>query len=41
MHYIDGFMMGVPIANKQKCITHLKLGDSVFMALRASRVVNC
>ena len=30
MHYIGGFMMGVPIANKQKFITHLRAPNRTF-----------
>lgn len=41
MPYIDGFVMAVPTANKQKFIEHAKLGDSVFLDLGASRVVEC
>ena len=41
MGYIDGFVIAVPTANKQKFIDHAKLGDSVFMDLGATRVVEC
>ena len=41
MPYIDGFVMAVPTANKQKFIEHAKLDDSVFLDLGASRVVEC
>ncbi len=41
MSYIDGFLMAVPTANKQKFIEHAKLGDSVFIDLGATRVVEC
>ena len=41
MPYIDGFVIAVPTANKQKFIDHAKLGDSVFMDLGAVRVVEC
>jgi len=41
MSYIDGFVLAVPTANKQKFIEHAKLGDSVFMDLGALRVVEC
>ncbi|WP_432256739.1 DUF1428 domain-containing protein [Limimaricola sp. AA108-03] len=41
MSYVDGFVLAVPIANKQKFIDHAKLGDSVFMDLGASRVIEC
>jgi uncharacterized protein YbaA (DUF1428 family) len=41
MSYIDGFVIAVPTANKQKFIEHAKLGDSVFTDLGATRVVEC
>ena len=41
MSYIDGFVIAVPTANKQKFIEHAKLGDSVFIDLGALRVVEC
>jgi uncharacterized protein YbaA (DUF1428 family) len=41
MTYIDGFVIACPEANKQKFIGHAKLGDSVFMDLGATRVVEC
>lgn len=41
MSYIDGFVIAVPTANKQKFVEHAKLGDSVFMDLGALRVVEC
>ncbi|SMC86573.1 DUF1428 domain-containing protein [Primorskyibacter flagellatus] len=41
MSYIDGFVIAVPTANKQKFIDHAKLGDSVFIDLGATRVVEC
>jgi len=41
MSYIDGFVIAVPTANKEKFIEHAKLGDSVFMDLGALRVVEC
>ncbi|MGR3590345.1 MAG: DUF1428 family protein, partial [Limimaricola soesokkakensis] len=31
MSYVDGFVLAVPTANKQKFIDHARLGDSVFM----------
>lgn len=39
--YIDGFVIAVPTANKQKFVDHAKLGDSVFVDLGATRVVEC
>lgn len=41
MSYIDGFVLAVPTANKQKFLEHAKLGDSVFMDMGALRVVEC
>lgn len=41
MSYIDGFVLAIPTANKQKFIDHARQGDSVFMDLGATRVVEC
>lgn len=41
MSYIDGFVIAVPTANKQKFVEHAKLGDSVFIDLGATRVIEC
>ena len=41
MTYIDGFVIAVPTANRQKFIDHANLGDSVFMELGALRVLEC
>jgi uncharacterized protein YbaA (DUF1428 family) len=41
MSYIDGFVIAVPTVNKQKFIEHAKLGDSVFIDLGATRVIEC
>lgn len=41
MSYIDGFVIAVPTANKAKFIEHAKLGDSVFIDLGATRVLEC
>ena len=41
MPYIDGFVIAVPKANKQKFIDHAKLGDAVFMDLGAIRILEC
>jgi uncharacterized protein YbaA (DUF1428 family) len=41
MTYIDGFVIAVPTANKRKFIKHAKLGDSVFMDLGATRILEC
>jgi uncharacterized protein YbaA (DUF1428 family) len=39
--YIDGFVIAVPTASKQKFIDHARLGDSVFMDLGATRILEC
>lgn len=41
MTYIDGFVIAVPTANKQKFIDHANLGDSVFIECGATRVLEC
>lgn len=41
MTYIDGFVLAVPTANKQKFIEHANVGDSVFMDHGAARVLEC
>lgn len=41
MPYIDGFVIAVPTANKQKFIDHANLGDSVFIEYGAIRVLEC
>lgn len=41
MAYIDGFVIAVPKANKEKFIEHANKGDSVFMDLGATRVLEC
>ncbi len=41
MSYVDGFVLAVPTANKQKFIDHAKEGDSVFMEFGALRVLEC
>jgi uncharacterized protein YbaA (DUF1428 family) len=41
MSYIDGFVIAVPTANKQRFIEHARQGDSVFTDLGATRVVEC
>ncbi|MDX2289101.1 MAG: DUF1428 domain-containing protein [Hyphomicrobiaceae bacterium] len=41
MRYIDGFVIAVPTANKQKFIDHARLGDSVFIDLGATRILEC
>jgi uncharacterized protein YbaA (DUF1428 family) len=41
MAYIDGFVIAVPKANRQKFIDHAHMGDSVFIELGATRIVEC
>lgn len=41
MPYIDGFVLAVPTANKQKFIDHAEKGDSVFLDYGATRVLEC
>jgi uncharacterized protein YbaA (DUF1428 family) len=41
MSYLDGFVIAVPTANKRKFIDHARRGDSVFIDLGATRVVDC
>ena len=41
MPYIDGFVIAVPTENKQKFIEHATKGDSVFIEMGATRVLEC
>jgi|SRR5690606_13027246 len=41
MSYIDGFVIAVPTANKDKFIKHANEGDSVFMEMGAIRILEC
>ena len=41
MSYIDGFVIAVPTANKQKFIDHANTGDPLFLELGATRVLEC
>ena len=41
MSYIDGFVVAVPTANKQKFIAHATQFDGVFIEHGATRVVEC
>ena len=41
MAYVDGFVIAVPSANKQKFIEHARTADPVFMELGATRVFEC
>ena len=41
MTYIEGFVIAVPTANKQKFIDHANWGDSVFIEHGATRILEC
>jgi uncharacterized protein YbaA (DUF1428 family) len=41
MSYIDGFVIAVPTANKQKFIDHANAADSCFLEYGATRVLEC
>jgi uncharacterized protein YbaA (DUF1428 family) len=41
MTYVDGFVIAVPKANKQKFIDHARKGDSAFVDLGATRILEC
>ena len=41
MSCIDGFVIAVPKANQQKFIDHANTGDSVFIELGATRILEC
>ena len=41
MAYIDGFVIAVPKANKQKFIDHANTADSMFIEMGAIRVLDC
>jgi uncharacterized protein YbaA (DUF1428 family) len=41
MSYIDGFVIAVPKANKDKFIEHARKGDSAFVDLGATRILEC
>ncbi|MBK6508110.1 MAG: DUF1428 domain-containing protein [Haliea sp.] len=41
MNYVDGFVIAVPTANKQKFIDHAATADSVFIEMGALRVLEC
>jgi uncharacterized protein YbaA (DUF1428 family) len=41
MRYVDGFVIAVPAANKDKFKQHAQMGDAVFIDLGALRVVEC
>ena len=41
MSYVDGFLIAVPAANKQKFLEHARTGDPVFVEYGALRVGEC
>ena len=41
MAYVDGFVIAVPKANKQRFIDHAQAADEVFKELGALRIVEC
>lgn len=41
MAYIDGFVIAVPKANKQKFIDHANMADAMFIELGATRILEC
>lgn len=41
MTYIEGFVIAVPTANKQKFVDHANQGDAVFFENGATRVLEC
>jgi len=41
MSYVDGFVLAVPTANREKFINHATEGDSVFITYGALRVLEC
>tara|TARA_R110000868_G_scaffold53744_4_gene168557 strand:+ start:38614 stop:39006 length:393 start_codon:yes stop_codon:yes gene_type:complete len=41
MSFIDGFVIAVPTANKDKFIAHANHGNSVFIELGALRIMEC
>lgn len=41
MHYVDGFIIAVPHANRQAFIDHATKADAVFLEYGALRVTEC
>ncbi len=41
MSYIDGFVIAVPKANRQKFIDHANMADGMFLEMGATRVLEC
>lgn len=41
MSYIDGFVIAVPVADRDAFIAHARIGDPMFIELGALRVLEC
>jgi uncharacterized protein YbaA (DUF1428 family) len=41
MSYIDGFVIAVPKANRQKFIDHANMADGMFLEMGATRILEC
>jgi len=41
MPYVDGFVIAVPTANREKFLAHARRLDPVFLELGATRVLEC
>lgn len=41
MSYVDGFVLAVPKANRQKFIDHAKMADGMFIEMGATRILEC
>lgn len=41
MTYVEGFVIAVPKANKDKFIAHAQLGDQIFLEAGATRIMEC
>ena len=41
MSYIDGFVIAVPNANREKFIVHARTFDAIFLEYGAIRVMEC
>ena len=41
MSYVDGFVIAVPTANKDKFTEHARMADPVFIELGATRILEC
>ncbi len=41
MSYVDGFVIAVPKANRQKFIDHANMADGMFLEMGATRILEC